>query len=304
MEFEQAIGPGRALPPAQRLVKPRNLRDTGRHRFGHSLLDARSVARISFIVLMILGVLTGVIFAADPSLDLKVASFFREMAMHPEARRFDRVIDGIRQVGPFLIVAAVAPAIVTLVMKTFSPHRTAPMPTRAALFVVIALALGPGLLVNGILKETWARPRPGMVTEFGGDYTFMPWWDPRGSCDSNCSFVSGETSSAVWMMAPAMVVPPPWRYAALAAAGLYGFVFAFIRLLASGHFISDVLFAIIFTGLVIWAVHGILFRWRTIRIPEKSLDAGLADMGRRVMRFFAASAQQGRASKNTTPPPL
>ena len=262
------------------------------------------MARISFIILMILGVLTGVIFAADPSLDLKLASFFREMAVHPEARRFDRVIDAIRQTGPLLIAAAVAPAIVTLVMKTFSPQRPAPMPARAALFVVLALALGPGLLVNGILKETWARPRPGMVTEFGGEYTFMPWWDLRGRCDSNCSFVSGETSSAVWMTAPAMVVPPPWRYAALGAAGLYGIIFAFIRLLASGHFMSDVLFAAIFTGLVIWAVHGVLFRWLATRLPEKSLDAGLAKMGRNVMRFFAAFAQYRNASNKTTPPPV
>jgi lipid A 4'-phosphatase len=267
-------------------------------------LDAHSVARISFIILMILGVLTGVIFAADPSLDLKVASFFREMAAHPEARRFDRVIDVIRQAGPFLIAATVAPAIVTLVMKTFSPQRPAPMPACAALYVILTLSLGPGLLVNGILKETWARPRPGMVTEFGGEYNFMPWWDPRGSCDSNCSFVSGETSSAVWMTAPAMVVPPPWRYAALGTAALYGVVFAFIRLLAGGHFMSDVLFAAIFTGLVIWAVHGVLFRWPATRFSNESIDSGLAKTGRGMMRFFAAIAQHRGASNKTTPPPV
>jgi lipid A 4'-phosphatase len=262
------------------------------------------VARTSFITLIVLGILTGIIFAVDPSLDLKVASFFREMAAQPGVRRFDRAIDAIRQVGPFVIVAAVVPAVVTLVMKTFSPLRPSPMSGRAALLVIMTLALGPGLLVNGILKETWARPRPGMVTEFGGDYAFMPWWDPRGSCDSNCSFVSGETSSAVWITAPAMVAPPPWRFAALGAAGLYALVFGFIRLLAGGHFMTDVIFAAVFTGLMIWAVHGFLFRWSSTRTDEKTLDARLERLGRSAARLFAvfAPSRGGRPDK-TVPPP-
>jgi lipid A 4'-phosphatase len=261
------------------------------------------VARTSFIILVVLGVLTGVIFTVDPSLDLKVASFFRDMAGQPGARRFDRAIDAIRLVGPYVIVGAVAPALVTLAMKTFSPQRASPMSGRAALLVVMTLALGPGLLVNGILKETWARPRPGMVTEFGGDLAFMPWWDPRGSCDSNCSFVSGETSSAVWMMAPAMVVPPPWRFVAIGAAGLYAVVFGFIRLLAGGHFLTDVIFATIFTGLVIWAVHGLLFRWLATRTEEKTLDARFEKLGRSMARLFVSLAPSRNARHDKTVPP-
>jgi lipid A 4'-phosphatase len=266
-------------------------------------LDVYSVARTSFIILVVLGVMTGVIFAADPSLDLKVAAFFRDVAAQPGARPFDRVIDAIRAIGPFVIIAAVAPALVTLAMKTFSPRRSSPMSGRAALLVVMTLALGPGLLVNGILKETWARPRPGMVTEFGGDYAFMPWWDPRGSCDSNCSFVSGETSSAVWMMAPAIVAPPPWRVAAIGAAALYALVFGFIRLLAGGHFLTDVIFAAVFTGLVIWATHGFLFRWPATRTEEKTHDARLEKLGRSMARFFAGVVPSRYSRQDKTVPP-
>jgi lipid A 4'-phosphatase len=261
------------------------------------------VARTSFIILVALGVLTGVVLAADPSLDLKVAFFFRDVSMQPEARRLDRVIDTVRQIGPFVIVAVAAPAVVTLALKMFSLHRHAPTSTRAALFVVLTLALGPGLLVNGILKEGWARPRPGSVTEFGGEHRFVPWWDPRGTCDSNCSFVSGETSSAVWMTAPAMLAPLPWRYAALGAAALYGLGFAFIRLLAGGHFLSDVIFAAIFTGLVIWAVHGFLFRWPATRMNESALDGRLERVGRGAARISAALMPSRSARPDKTIPP-
>lgn len=220
------------------------------------------MARTSFIILTVLGVLTGVIFAAAPSLDLQVASFFRDAAAQPEARRWAGVIEVIREAGPFVILAAAAPAAIALAMRMLAPRRSPPVSTRAALFLLVSLGLGPGLLVNVLLKEHWARPRPGMVQEFGGVYAFRPWWDPRGGCRSNCSFVSGETSSAVWLVAPAMLAPPPWRYAALGAAGGYALVFGFIRLLAGGHFLSDVIFAAVFTGLVIWAVHALVYRRR------------------------------------------
>jgi lipid A 4'-phosphatase len=277
------------------------LRHTEYHRCGDSWqLGVHSVARTSFIILASLGVLTGTIFAVDPSLDLQAASFFRYLAVQPEVRGFDRAVETVRQIGPLVIIAALVPAVVALAMKIFWPLRPTPISTRSALFLVASLALGPGLLVNGILKESWARPRPGMVTEFGGEYTFMPWWDPRGACDSNCSFVSGETSSAVWMAAPAILAPPPWRYVALAAAGLYGLVFASIRMLAGGHFLSDVIFAAIFTGLVIWTVHGFLFRWPATRLNECALNEKL---GRSVTRVFAAFGQSRRSRPDRPTPP-
>ena len=77
--------------------------------------------------------------------------------------------------------------------------------------------LGPGLLVNLTLKNHWGRPRPIEVAQFGGDKQFVAWWDPRGTCDGNCSFVSGDVSGAIWTIAPAALVPPPWR--ALAYGG-------------------------------------------------------------------------------------
>jgi lipid A 4'-phosphatase len=267
-------------------------------------LGVLSVARTSFIILVFLGVLTGIIFAADPSLDLQVASFFHDLAAQPRDRRFDQVIDAVRQVGPFVIVAVIVPAVAALVAKIFWPLRPTLISTRAALFLIMSLALGPGLLVNVVLKEGWARPRPGMVTEFGGDYAFMPWWDPRGACDSNCSFVSGETSSAVWMAAPAMLAPPPWRYVALGVAGVYSIAFASMRMLTGGHFLSDVIFAAIFTGLVIWTVHGFLFRWPATRLEEDALNAMLAKLGRSITRIFVPMAQSRTARSDKPTPPV
>ena len=93
-------------------------------------------------------------------------------------------------------------------------------PGRAVVFLALTLALGPGLLVNGLLKEHWSRPRPGEVVEFGGSLAPTP-WDPRGRCEQNCSFVSGETSGAAWTVAPALLLPGTLRAVALGAAGVF-----------------------------------------------------------------------------------
>jgi lipid A 4'-phosphatase len=258
-------------------------------------MERGTVVRILLAVLVVVGIMTGAVFAIDPMLDLQGASYFRGLSRQLETSGFYPAIEWFRGLGPPVLVAAIAPAAIAIIVKTFLPKWRAPMSSRAAFFLILSLALGPGLLVNGILKENWPRPRPYMVTEFGGEYTFTPWWDLRGTCDSNCSFVSGEVSAATWLAAPAMLAPPPWHYAAFGAALVYGGIFAFIRMLAGGHFLSDVIFAGVFTGLVIWAVHGLLFRWPpATRMDDRAIDAVLERIGATVLRLFGAAAPARR----------
>jgi lipid A 4'-phosphatase len=260
------------------------------------------VARVTFIVLAILGCVTGAIFAFAPTLDLEVASFFHELAIRPDVANLYAKVEFVRDLSSLITIATIAPAIIVVAMKIFRPKRPTFMSSRAALFLILSLTLGPGILVNGLLKEGWARPRPGMVTEFGGDYVFKPWWDPRGTCDSNCSFVSGEASSAIWMVAPAVLAPAPWNYVAVGAAVVYSAAIAFLRMLVGGHFLTDVIFAGIFTCLVVWVVHGFFYRWPN-RPTESVLDAALEHIGSAISRLFAGMLQTRNTPEDKPTPP-
>ncbi|MFO0918449.1 MAG: hypothetical protein U0872_09060, partial [Planctomycetaceae bacterium] len=44
--------------------------------------------------------------------------------------------------------------------------------SRAGWFLVLLIAIGPGLIVNVGFKQNWGRPRPHEVKEFGGAYAF------------------------------------------------------------------------------------------------------------------------------------
>ena len=123
-----------------------------------------------------------------------------------------------------------------------------------ALFLVV----GPGILVNGVLKPCWNRPRPCNVTDFGGPRPFLPVWQ-RGHDENDASFPSGHAAMGFYLMAPAFVYcrRRPRLAAAFAALGLCaGAELGLARMVAGGHFPSDVLWSagtVYFTGLLLAA---------------------------------------------------
>ncbi|MFZ0790812.1 MAG: phosphatase PAP2 family protein, partial [Chromatiaceae bacterium] len=43
-----------------------------------------------------------------------------------------------------------------------------------AILVIAAALLGPGLVVNGVFKDNWGRPRPNQVEALGGTKDYLP----------------------------------------------------------------------------------------------------------------------------------
>src|SRR5690606_1953513 len=76
---------------------------------------------------------------------------------------------------------------------------------------LLALALGPYILVNLLLKSFSGRPRPDETNLFAGDHTFMPAGSFAGQCDNNCSFVSGEAAGAGWVACLVPLLPARFR---------------------------------------------------------------------------------------------
>jgi len=66
---------------------------------------------------------------------------------------------------------------------------------RPSLVIILTAALGPGLLVNGILKPNWGRPRPADLTIMGGDREYKRVWEPQGRGQGK-SFTCGHCAAA------------------------------------------------------------------------------------------------------------
>jgi lipid A 4'-phosphatase len=115
----------------------------------------------------------------------------------------------------------------------------------AGLFYALLLALGPGVLVNLVLKPYWERPRPDNTVPFGGQSEFVPVFE-RGQGREDYSFPSGHASMGFYLMAPAFVFRRRRPRLALAflALGLgAGSLIGLARIVAGAHFASDVLWA-------------------------------------------------------------
>lgn len=107
----------------------------------------------------------------------------------------------------------------------------------------LAMLLGVGLLVNGVFKEHWGRPRPLQLAGLGGQAQFVPAWQLSSQCRTNCSFVSGHAATGFALMGVGLMAAPRTRRRWCRAGIVAGTVVGAGRVLQGGHFVSDIVFA-------------------------------------------------------------
>ncbi len=121
-------------------------------------------------IALLVAIVVGGIFAAQPKLDIDLAALFYDPATKSFWAWGWAWTEDLRNAATLLISLLVAPAFLAIVGKLVLPRRRMLIGGRAAIFLVATLALGPGVLANGILKDHWARMRPEDITQLGGKY--------------------------------------------------------------------------------------------------------------------------------------
>ena len=193
-------------------------------------------------------------FTLLPGVDIAVSDLFyraddgfflAQQPMLKALRRSSSLVMGL--------ILLTAMAGVAMRILTHSEKRT--VCARRCGFLLAGLALGPGLVVNTWMKASWGRARPIQTDLFGGDAAFSPAWRVSNGCEHNCSFVSGEASSAAWMVAALILLPPRWRAWAAGPVAAYAVALSLNRLAFGGHYLSDILLSWAITGLVLAVLH-------------------------------------------------
>lgn len=117
-----------------------------------------------------------------------------------------------------------------------------------AIFLLLVLLIGPGILINSLLKVHCGRPRPAEVKQFGGNWDYRgPLYKGQGG--KGRSFPCGHCSMGFYFITFYFILnrsgpgrkrkrlPPT---AILAAALAYGSLIGLARMSSGGHFLSDV----------------------------------------------------------------
>lgn len=131
---------------------------------------------------------------------------------------------------------------------------------RAALVALLGLALGPGLLVNVILKDHCHRPRPRQTLGLGGDFTYVA---PLHIGPVGKSFPCGHSAVGFACIALAGAVEARRRgarRAIVAGSLLLGVLLGLGRIATGAHFASDVLWSGILTCGTVMLVDAALSR--------------------------------------------
>jgi lipid A 4'-phosphatase len=248
--------------------------------------------RTGLIIALAIAIVVGGVFAVYPQFDLDISALFYDRATHKFVAWESDWVDDARSAATWLITLLVAPAFLAVAGKLILPWRPTLIAGRAVLFLIVTLALGPGILANGLLKEHSARMRPEDVVELGGTGQFTPWWDPRGPCSANCSFIAGEPSGAFWTVAPAALAPPQWRALAYAGALGFGSAMGTLRIAGGAHFFTDCVFAGVLMFVVVWTFHGVIYRWKATRFTNATVEQPLEQVGKAIRVGLAALARR------------
>jgi membrane-associated PAP2 superfamily phosphatase len=123
---------------------------------------------------------------------------------------------------------------------------------RPALYIILVIALGPGLIVNLVFKDHWGRPRPVHMHEFGGTQDYLP---PLAiGPGKEKSFPCGHCSIG-YMFFALYFLSRKRKVFYFCLTLVFAGAMALTRMTAGGHFVSDILWS----GYVVFAVAWLLY---------------------------------------------
>jgi hypothetical protein len=225
---------------------------------------------VLLLALMALWIALAIVFNGESAIDQRVsAMFFRAEAcaggaaatvcgVFPAAHSV--FWGALRNLFHYLPMAA-AIAVAAVLASELAAGRGWSWPrVRYATLALAAFALGPGLLVNGILKNHWGRPRPVSTELYGGTLPFVPAGQWSDACPANCSFVSGEAASIFWLVCLIPLLPTAFRRAGAVVIVVAAVFTSGLRVAFGGHYLSDVTLGGLST-LVVFAALTALIEW-------------------------------------------
>ncbi|WP_428031190.1 phosphatase PAP2 family protein [Ancylobacter sp.] len=227
------------------------------------------------------------LFYLVSGIDLAVAHLFFEPGSGFPASRIE-ALNSFRTFASNVSLTLPLVLVVTLALKLAYPSKPSLLPPRLSLFFIALFLAGPALLVNGILKPFWGRPRPINVVDFGGPWVFEKPWVIGMQGLGNHSFSSGEAATTACLLPLILFVPREWRWQIGAPLAIFVAAVSLNRIAFGAHFLSDVVISIGLM-LVLAAVlrHLFFVRYREV-LSDAALEERLTALGLRMADDRAA----------------
>ncbi|MBO3759474.1 phosphatase PAP2 family protein [Ciceribacter sp. L1K22] len=218
------------------------------------------------------------LFSAFPQIDLAIARLFYVEGQGFPASEMD-ALKTFRAIGQYFPLTLSIVLLTGLILKLVYPSRPSLFAPRFTLYFTSLFLLGPALLVNGILKPLFDRPRPRNVTELGGADLFVPAWSLGGDFFDDRSFVSGEVAVVACLVPLAFFVPVVWRRCVFVLLSAFVAATALNRMAFGAHFLSDTLIAAALMGILSVGLWYLIYVRPGAASCDVKLDAELSRLG-------------------------
>lgn len=194
------------------------------------------------------------IFLKVPGLDLLVSARYYSTELgffHRDNPLVIALYDWTPWLGRGLVVALLAYALAApLISRGFARKGRADLAARSlgpwrhlATVSLCCALLGPGLVIEGVLKNTMGRPRPVQVVPFGGTDTYYGPFVLGEDPPNHRSFVSSHAAAGFALISLGLTCGPVWRRRWFLIGLVTGSVVGLGRMMQGGHFLSDIIFA-------------------------------------------------------------
>lgn len=218
----------------------------------------------------IIGVLLALPFCLWPQLDLLITRWLAFQVdigfVYKDAPFVHGLYTGVRIVTTLLITSFFL-LLLWRCVRAEAPLPLLKKPTpryRTIFYLMLVMAIGPGIMVHWVLKEQLERPRPRQVTEFSGALAYAPppftpayWQNPP---TEGHSFPSGHAAMGYYLAAFAFLARQRRAKALWLSTGiLAGLIVGVGRMLQGGHFASDILFSGVVVLFTCALMHRVLF---------------------------------------------
>jgi len=220
-----------------------------RDRF--SKIDFKNSSHINYLFIILSGI--GLFVTVGSSLDIYISSFFYLGNLQFYLQSFDYLSILFRKIFlPGILIYILLLPITAVYIKNnplFFGHKFS---IKEIILIWVSQIITILIIINSILKNLWGRVRPGEILEFGGLSNFTPWYEFSDVCTKNCSFVSGDASVGFSICILYFITKKIFYI----YAGLFsGLSLGIIRIMAGGHFTSDIIFA----GIIVIVLNYIIY---------------------------------------------
>jgi membrane-associated phospholipid phosphatase len=221
------------------------------------------------------------VFVTFPQIDIALSRLFYVEGEGFPAGRIT-ALNTFRAFGQYFPLTLTIVLVFGLVLKLIYPSRPSLFPPRFTLYFASLFLLGPALMVNGIFKPFFDRPRPRSIVEFGGQDLFVHAWGLGGDVFDDRSFVSGEAAVVVCLIPLAFFVPIVWRRCVFVLLSLFAALTALNRIAFGAHFLSDVLIAAGLMATLSIALAYVFYGRTGAKACDIKLEAAMTDLGHRL----------------------